>query len=54
MYTCDSYLLDAVEVVSALDLPESEFAAAVNAQAKLMSGVPSDEPLCFESETSIH
>jgi len=50
MYTFESNLLDAVEVVSAWDLPEEDFAAAVNAQAKLMS----DEPLCFDSEAPIH
>ena len=54
MYTFESYLLDAIEVVSAWDLPEEDFAYAVNAQAKLMSGVPSDEPLCFDPEVPIH
>ena len=50
MYTIENHLLDAIEVVSTWNLPEEDFAAAVNAQAKLMS----DEPLCFESEAPIH
>jgi hypothetical protein len=36
-------LLEAIETVSAWDLPEDEFADAVNAQARLLCGVPSDE-----------
>jgi hypothetical protein len=45
----ENQLLDAVEAVSAWDLPEEDFADAVNAQARLMFGVPSDEPWCFDS-----
>ncbi len=54
MHTLENYLLDALETVSAWDLPEEEFAEAVNAQARLMAGIPSDEPLCLDSETPIH
>ena len=54
MYSYENYLLDAIEVVSTWDLPEEGFADAVNAQAKLMAGVPPDEPWCFDSETPIH
>ena len=43
MNTYHNQLLDAVETVSAWDLPEEEFADAVNAQAKLMAGVPADD-----------
>jgi hypothetical protein len=50
----ENQLLDAIETVSAWELPEEEFADAVNAQAKLMAGVPSDQPWCFDSETTIH
>ena len=52
--TYQNQLLDAVEAVSAWDLPEEDFADAVNAQARLMCGVPSDQPWCFDSETPIH
>ena len=47
-------LLEAIEVVSAWDLPEEEFADAVNAQTRLMCGVLSDDHWCFDSETPIH
>lgn len=36
----EDYLPIAIETVSAWDLPEDQFAEAVNAQAKLMAGVP--------------
>ena len=51
--TIEAHLMDAVETVSAWDLPEEDFADAVNAQAKLMLGVPSDEPWRVDSETPI-
>ena len=54
MYTFESCLTDAIEIVTTLDLSEAEFAAALNAQAKLMSGVPSDEPWCPDSEVPTH
>jgi hypothetical protein len=54
MYTYENQLLDAVEAVSARDLPEEDFADAVNAQARLLCGVPSDGYWRFDSETSIH
>jgi hypothetical protein len=34
------YLIEALEIVSAWDLPDADFAKAVNDQAKLMAGVP--------------
>ena len=34
----ENYIQDAVEMVSAWDIPEEHFAQAVNDQAKLMSG----------------
>ena len=37
------YILDALEMVSAWDLPEEDLADAVNAQARLMAGIHSDE-----------
>ena len=33
------YIIDALEIVSAWDLPEQELADAVNDQARLMAGV---------------
>ena len=41
----ENYILDALEIVSAWDLPESELADAVNDQARLMAGFNPDE-LC--------
>jgi hypothetical protein len=54
MNTYENHLLEAIETVSAWELPEEDFADAVNAQAKLTAGVPYDEPWCFDSETPIH
>jgi hypothetical protein len=34
----EDYIADALDMVSAWDLPESEFTVAVNAQAQLMAG----------------
>jgi hypothetical protein len=47
----ENMILDAVEIVSAWDLPEEDFAQAVNDQAKLMAGVPPDEFLGTQPET---
>ena len=37
------YILDALEIVSAWDLPDEDFADAVNDQAMLMAGVNPDD-----------
>ena len=37
------YILDALEMVSAWDLPDDELADAVNDQARLMAGIQPDE-----------
>ena len=37
--TYEDYIADALDMVSAWDLPESEFTDAVNAQAQLMAGL---------------
>ena len=34
----EDYITDALDMVSAWDIPESEFTDAVNAQARLMTG----------------
>jgi hypothetical protein len=42
MTLLEDYLQDAFEIVSAWDLPDEDFAHAVNAQARLMAGIPLD------------
>ena len=42
MHTED-YILDALEMVSTWDVPEEDLADAVNAQARLMAGLNTDE-----------
>ena len=42
MHTED-YILDALDLVSAWNLPDDELADAVNAQARLMAGVHPDD-----------
>ena len=39
----ENYILDAIEMVSAWDLPEEDLADAVNDQAMLMAGVNPDD-----------
>ena len=39
----ENHLLDALEIVSAWDIPDEDLADAVNAQAKLMAGMNPDE-----------
>jgi hypothetical protein len=39
----ENMILDALEIVSAWDLPEEDFAQAVNDQARLMAGINPDE-----------
>ena len=38
----EDYIQDALEIVSAWDLPDDELPDAVNAQARLMAGIPLD------------
>jgi hypothetical protein len=38
-----NYILDALEMVSAWDLPEEDLADAVNDQARLMAGINPDD-----------
>ncbi len=37
------YILDALETVSAWDIPDEDFAQAVNDQARLMAGINPEE-----------
>ena len=40
----DDYVAEAIETVSAWDIPDEDFAQTVNDQARLMAGVHPDEP----------
>ena len=46
----DEYLLDAVAIIS-WETPDEDFADAVNAQARLMAGVTSDDYWAGDSGT---
>lgn len=39
----ENHLIDALDMVSAWDLPDEELADAVNAQARLMAGLYSED-----------
>ena len=39
----EDYIVEALELVSAWDIPEEDIADAVNAQARLMAGIHPDE-----------
>ena len=54
MQSFEAHLSEAIEAVSAWDLPDTEYAAAVNAQARLLAGVPFDEFWSVDSETPAH
>ena len=45
------YILDALEIVSARDLPDEDFADAVNDQAMLMAGANPDDIREHPSDT---
>ena len=44
MHTLEDHIPDAIEMVSAWDVPDEEFVQTVNDQARLMAGVPPDDP----------
>ena len=46
----ENYILEALEIVSAWDLPDEDLADAINDQARLMAGVSPDELLEVQSE----
>ena len=48
----EDYIADALELCSAWNLPDDEFADAVNDQARLMAGVDFDDGWGFHIETS--
>lgn len=39
----EMYISEAIEIISAWDIPDEEFAQSVNDQAKLMAGVHPDD-----------
>ena len=39
----ENYIIDALEMVMAWELPDEEFADAVNDQARLMAGLTSED-----------
>ena len=39
----ENYILDALEIVSARDVPEEDFAQTINDQVMLMAGVNPDD-----------
>ena len=43
MYTLEDHIPDAIEMVSAWDVPDEQLADAINAQARLMSGITLEE-----------
>ena len=47
----ENYILDALEIVSAWDILDEDFARAVNDQAKLLSGMPPEDILEGHPET---
>jgi hypothetical protein len=49
----NEYLLDAVAIVSASEVSEAQFADAVNAQARLMAGITSDDYWDDEADTPL-
>ncbi len=49
----EEYLLDAVATISAGDVPDVEFADAVNAEIRYLANIPSDDYWAGDSETSI-
>ena len=51
MNTYEDILIEALDLVSAWDLPEEDLADAVNAQARLMAGILPEE---FVAQRDIH
>ena len=43
MIDYENYLIDALDMVAAWELPEEDLADAVNAQARLMAGISPDD-----------
>jgi hypothetical protein len=54
MQSFEANLSDAIEAVSAWDLPDEDFADSVNDRARLMAGIQQDEPWCFDSDSPTH
>ena len=48
----ENYILDAVEIVGAWDIPEEDLADAINEQARLMAGANPDD--LWEDQPEVH
>ena len=48
----ENYILDALEIVSAWDLPDEDLADAINDQARLMAGIDPDD--LVEDRPDVH
>ena len=48
----EQYVIDALEIVSAWNVPDEDFARAVNDQARLMAGTDPDEFL--KDQLNVH
>ena len=44
MNNYDEYVITALEIINAWDIPDEDIAHVVTQQTKLMSGINSDEP----------
>ena len=53
MSPLENCILEAFEAVCAWDLPDEEFAEAINAQARLLCGVSSDDYWQPDLDTTI-
>jgi hypothetical protein len=50
----DNLVLDAIEAVSHLEVPEEDLAVVLTAQARYMSGISNDADWCPDDEIPIH
>lgn len=52
MHEIENHLTDAIEIVSSWDLDDDAFSEAVNAQARLLAGICSDDVWRFADDGS--
>jgi hypothetical protein len=50
----DNLMLDAIEAVSNLEVPDEDLAFALTAQAKYLSGSAVDDQWCPDDDTPLH
>ena len=46
-----NYIIDALDIVSAWDIPDEDFGQALNDQARSLSGITPDEPWDGHADT---